>query len=821
MTVPGATHGVPSTRCPRVVVRGPVLRDNFPRAAESGAGEMTFNTMTDARARRRTILSRAARCAGAALALAWTHQAGAQLPAIDGPPPPQAPEVITRRADGQATVRAIRLSAPLKVDGVLDEEVYAREKPFGGLIQVAPRYGEPQTERSDVWILYDDRNIYLTCRCWDSAPPDQWIANELRRDTNGLRNNDHIGAMFDTFYDRRSGFGFYTNPLGARADYSVVDEGGSNTDWNPVWTSKTGRFEGGWTVEMAIPLKSIRYRAGTNQVWGIQLRRSVRRKNEWAYLTPVPQSLAGPQALNRVSASGTLVGLDLPPSGLNLELKPYVISRLETDRVRTPAITNDFGGGIGGDAKYSITPNLTADFTVNTDFAQVEIDEQQVNLTRFSLFFPEKRDFFLEGRGVFDFARGGVGAGGSANTTDTPYLFYSRRIGLNGGRVVPIDAGGRLTGKMGPYAIGIMNIQTGDEPVSQSEPTNFTVVRLKRDVMRRSAVGVMATNRSVTAAGTGSNQAYGVDGSFGLTRDVSLGAYWARTATSDLSGDDQSYEGRFDYNADRYGARLEHLSVGANFNPEIGFTRRRDFNRSFGELRFSPRPASIRSVRKFTWSASGEYIENGAGAVDAREWLGRFITEFESSDQFSVDAARTYEVLRAPFTPAGSPVPIDSGGYTFSTIAAAYQFGAHRRVSGTVSVRVGEYYNGTIRSLTIGAGGISPARVSLHRQLSMEPTFSIARIELPDASFTTRLSRARIDYAFTPLMFASGLLQYSSADRAFSTNFRFRWEYAPGSELFLVYTDERDTTDDGLSPTAVRGLKNRAFVVKLNRLLRF
>ena len=755
------------------------------------------------------------------LLLARTSAAGAQSRAIDGPPPPVPPEVITRRADGQATVRAIKLAAPLRVDGVLDEEVYSRERPFGGLIQVAPRYGEPQTERSDVWILYDDRNIYLVCRCWDSATSEAWTANELRRDTNGLRNNDHIGAMFDTFYDRRSGFGFYTNPLGARADYSVVDEGGSNTDWNPVWTSKTGRFEGGWTVEMAIPLKSIRYRAGNDQVWGIQLRRSVRRKNEWAYLTPVPQSLAGPQALNRVSAGGTLVGLDLPPAGLNLELKPYAVARMTTDRLLAPPVSNDFGSEIGGDARYSITSNLTADFTVNTDFAQVEIDEQQVNLTRFSLFFPEKRDFFLEGRGVFDFARGGVGAGGSANTTDTPFLFYSRRIGLNASRVVPIDAGGRVTGKMGPYAIGIMNIQTGDEAVSQTEATNFTVLRVKRDVLRRSAIGLIATNRSVSALGTGSNQAYGVDGSFGLSRDLSLGAYWARTATTGMRGDDQSYEGRFDYNADRYGARVEHLSVGANFNPEVGFTRRTDFNRSFAELRFSPRPAGIRSVRKFTWSGSGEYIETGPGSVDSRVWQGHFGTEFESSDQLSLDVARTHEVLRTPFTPAGSPVPIAPRDYSFSDVSASYQFGAQRRVSGTIALRVGEYYNGTIRSLTVGPGGNSPGRVSVHRQLSVEPTFSISRIELPDASFTTRLARARVDYAFTPLMFASGLLQYSSADRAFSTNVRFRWEYAPGSELFLVYTDERETGDDGLSPTAVRGLKNRAFVVKLNRLLRF
>jgi hypothetical protein len=741
--------------------------------------------------------------------------------AIVGPPAPVSPEVIARDASGQATIRAIKLTAPLEVDGRLDEEVYAREKPFGGLIQVAPRYGEPQTEKSDVWITYDDEHIYVTCRCWDSAPPDEWIVNELRRDTNGLRNNDHIGVMFDTYYDRRNGFMFYTNPLGARADYSVVDEGGSNTDWNPVWTSKAGRFDGGWTVEMAIPFKSIRYRAGKNQVWGVQLRRSVRRKNEWGYLTPVPQSLAGPQALNRVSTGGTLIGLDLPEAGKNIELKPYAVSRLTTDRVRTPNVSNDLSGDIGGDIKYGLTPNLTADFTINTDFAQVEIDEQQVNLTRFSLFFPEKREFFLEGRGVFDFARGNLMNFSSTGASDTPYLFYSRRIGLNAGRVVPIDGGGRLTGKVGRYAVGVMTIQAGDESVSKTPATNFTVVRVKRDVLRRSSIGVMGTNRSESALGGGSNQAYGVDGAFSFFQNVTAGAYWARTATTDVRGDDESYQGRFEYNADRYGAKAELLSVGRNFNPEVGFTRRLDFQRSFGELRFSPRPKRIRSVRKLTWSGTGEYVVNGAGSLDTRVFAGHFITELENSDQFSIDATNDYERLVRPFVPIGATDTIPPGTYSFNDVAVAYGFGAQRRISGTVSVRAGEYYNGTIRSVTVGPGVFAP-RISILTQLSLEPTFSLTRIKLPTGAFTTRLARARVDYGFSPLMFASGLVQYNSADRAVSTNLRFRWEYAAGSEVFVVYTDERDTTDDRFAtPTTVRGLKNRAFVVKINRLLRF
>ena len=758
----------------------------------------------------------------AALALRGAAARAQPAPQVDGPARPVAPSVITRNAAGQATVRAIKLSAPLKLDGVLDEEVYAREAPFGGLIQVAPSYGEPSTERSEIWITYDDKHMYLTCRCWDSHPPKEWVVNELRRDTGGLRNNEHIGVLFDTFYDRRSGFAFYTNPLGARADYSIVDEGGSNTDWNPVWTSKTGRFDGGWTVEMAIPFKSLRYRAGPNQTWGFQIRRSVRHRNEWAYLTAVPRILSGPQALNRVSAGATLVGLDLPEAGKNIEFKPYGVSRVTTDRVRTPTVNNDFAGDGGGDIKYAVTPNLTADLTINTDFAQVEVDEQQVNLTRFSLLFPEKRDFFLEGRGTFDFARGGSGEFGGFGASDTPNLFYSRRIGLNSGSVIPINAGGRLTGKLGPYAIGLMNLQTAGEAASSTSATNFTVVRLKRDVLRRSAVGVMATNRSVATSGTGTNVAYGADGTFLLTQALTAGTYWARTATTGVNGDDQSYQGRLDYSADRYGAQAEFLSVGSNFDPQVGFRRRSDFNRTFGQLRFSPRPKRLRSVRKFSWTASGEYVETGAGAMEARGLTGRFSTEFENSDLLYISVSQDYEYLRVPFRPSGSPAAIAPGGYGFGDVTAAYSFGAQRRASGTIAVRSGEYYDGNIRSVTIGGHGMGSGRIAVHQRLAVEPTFSITRIERPGASFTTRLARARVDYGFSPLMFASALLQYSSADRAFSTNLRYRWEYAPGSELFLVYTDERDVTDPLLAtPTTVRGLKNRAFVVKINRLFRY
>jgi hypothetical protein len=759
-------------------------------------------------------------CAASVLAASLPARAAAQSPgngevAIDGSPAPVAPATITRDEHQRPTVRAIRLTAPLQVDGQLDEDVYRTVPPFGGFIQVVPDVGAPASERTDVWVLYDDHSIYVAARVWDSAPPDQWVANELRRDTNQLRNNDHLGVMFDTFYDRRSGFMFYSNPLGALADYSVIDEGGPNTDWNPVWEVRTGRFEGGWSIEMAIPFKSLRYRSGDNQVWGIQMRRSIRRKNEWAYLSPVPPSMAGPQALNRVSAAGTLVGLDLPPASKNFELKPYAIARSETDRVLVPSIANEFSSAFGGDLKYGVTANLTADFTFNTDFAQVEIDEQQVNLTRFSLFFPEKRDFFLEGRGVFDFGRGGGGGGmgpGSSGPSDTPFLFYSRRIGLNAGRVVPIDAGGRLTGKVGPYGIGVMNIQAGDEAGSGTPATNFTVLRVKRDVLRRSNVGAMFTNRSASVLGEGGNQAYGVDGSFAFYQNLTMSAYYARTESEGLEGDNESYQTRVNYNADRYGAQAEYLKVGDAFNPEVGFLRRDDFTRSFAQLRFSPRPAGLRAVRKLTWQADVEYYENGAGVLESRQQTGRFSAEFENSDQFTVLANRNYEFLLAPFrVRPGVVIPV--GGYGFSDARVSYQLGAQRRISGTLSYERGGFYDGTITVF-----GYSGGRVSLTERFSLEPSVSVNKVDLPAGRFTATVFRSRIDYGFSPRMFASALLQRSSADNAFSSNVRFRWEYQPGSEIFFVWTDEHDTLRRAGGGSSLR---NRAFVAKVTRLLRF
>ena len=400
--------------------------------------------------------------------------------------------------------------------------------------------------------------------------------------------------------------------------------------------------------------------------------------------------------------------------------------------------------------------------------------------------------------------------GGGSGVGLVPSLFYSRRIGLDDGRVVPIAVGGRLTGKVGGFGLGMMNIQTGKESGSHRPSTKFTVMRVKRDILRRSSIGAMFTNRSESRVASGSNQAVGVDGGFSFFENVNVGGYFARTRTRGLKGDDSSYQALVNYGADRYGLRAEYLKVGDNFNPEVGFLRRDDLRRAFTSARFSPRPRSIEWVRKFTWEASLEYILNGAGALETRQQTGSFNTEFENSDQFTLQASNNYELLVLPFTIA-SGIVIPVGDYRFTDIRATYRFGQQRQASGALSLQRGQFYNGTLTALEYTGG-----RVSVTRHLSLEPSVSVNRVELAAGNFTRQVLRTRSDYGFSPRMFASALLQYSSSDRSLSSNLRFRWEYRPGSELFVVYTDERDTTGTG-----VPLLKNRAFVVKINRLFQF
>jgi len=742
--------------------------------------------------------------------VAPAESAALDLPfAFDGPPPPVAPATVTRDAAGRATVRAVRLTSPLRLDGQLDEAVYEEVPPISDFIQTEPRNGEPATQKTEVWVFFDSSHVYVSVRLWESHP-ERMILNEMRRDNVALYRNDHIDVVFDTFYDRRNGVLLSTTPIGGLVDAQITNERQFHTDWNPVWEVETGRFDGGWTTEFAIPFKSLRYRPGRAQIWGFNVQRENLWKNEISTLVPAPASL-GSRGVMQFSIAPTLVGLEAPPGSKNLDIKPYLASNLTTDRTTTPPLANEVDSDFGLDVKYGISQNLTADFTYNTDFAQVEADEQQVNLTRFNLFFPEKREFFLENQGTFGF--GGASTSGAAS--DTPILFYSRRIGLHENREVPLNAGGRLTGRVGRYTLGALTIQSDDVPAFAVPTTTFSVMRLKRDILRRSSVGAMFTGRSAVPRGGGRNDAYGIDGTFAFFNNLTFNTYWAETRSDAPGGQSEtggSHRAQMDYAGDRYGLQLERLVVDALFKPEVGYVRRNDIRRHFGLARFSPRPKASRSVRKLSWTASMAYIENGAGRLEMRDGDAEFAVELHNSDRFHIAYNDVYEFLPVPFRIApGVVLPV--GGYDYSGMIVGYNMGQQRRASANVLFEYGSFYDGHKTTL-----GISRGRVNLTPQLSIEPSLSVNWVDLVEGAFTTRLVGSRVTYTLTPKMFVSALLQYNSVNDAVAANVRLRWEYQPGSELFVVLNEQRDTL---ISPARQRQLANRSLIVKINRLFRF
>src|SRR5262245_2190824 len=708
------------------------------------------------------------------------------------------------------TVRAHRLTQPIVFDGRLDDAVYSANEPAPAFKQQEPRVGELATEQTEMWVFFDDRNVYVSARMHDSAP-ERMVADEMRRD-GSIYQNEHFVVVFDTFHDRRTGFFFQTNPLGGIRDALILDENNANYDWNTVWDVKVHRDETGWTAEFVIPFKSLRYPTGKEQIWGINARRWERRVNEHSLLSITPPGTPPNNSVQRLANAATLVGMEVPPPSRNIELKPYGVSNLTTNRVSTPPVSNRFDRDVGLDAKYGITSNMTLDLTVNTDFAQVEIDEQQVTLTRFSLFFPETRDFFLEGQGIFEFANTVTNG---FRQPDVPIMFFSRRIGLDGGQPVPIKAGARLTGRVGKTSLGLLEIQTdegGFDPergAPRTPATNFVVARVKRDILRRSNIGIIATRRSPRTGASGANALLGVDTTWNFFENVQAGTYYARSDTPGQTGNDTSYRGYFRYVHDRYGLEAERLKVGDAFNPDVGYVPRPDVTRTDVVARFSPRPRSSRSVRRFEWNAELDRYVNGHDELETRVSSGTFRIEFNNSDQLTFTGRNDYEFVTVPFRISGGPL-LPIGVYEFNEGVVQFNAGSQRAVSGRLTLTAGEFYSGHRQQFEYNG------RVKVSSQLAFEPRVLTSHISLREGTFTTKLVGARTTYTVTPRMFVSGLVQYNSGLNTLESNFRWRWEYQPGSDLYVVYTDGRDTFG---SRTAA--LMNRGVAIKATRLLRF
>ena len=731
-----------------------------------------------------------------------------EVTAFDGAPVPVAPDVYSRDERGKITLRAVRLTNPLIIDGQLDESIYETTAPIERFEQQVPREGAAATEATRAWLFFDDNNFYFSARMLDSQA-ERIVANEMRHDSVNIFNGgDSMTLVLDTFYDKRNGVLFQTNPLGAQREQAIAD-GQYIESWNTVWNVKSSRFPGGWSTEMVIPFKSLRFRDAGPQIWGINFRRVIRWKNEYAGITPMPAAFGG-SGLAQMQMAATLVGVTVPTRTHNIELKPYAVASSTTDLTAREPFRNDGTGDLGLDAKYGISRGLTADFTVNTDFAQIEEDLQQVNLTRFNLLFPEKRDFFLEGQGIFSFGgRSLAGRGSGGDSDDVPIMFFSRQIGLSNGRTIPVIGGGRVTGKAGTFDIAALNIETASDQTANVNATNFTAVRLRRDILRRSNIGIIATARNPTD-GTAS-MAVGADASFRLSQNNTLLGYYARTDVPGSGGQASSYRARYDYAGDRYGLSAEHLMVGAGFAPEVGYARRENFRRETASARFSPRLRGSKLVRQLTWQGTFTYdTDADVTRVENRSVEGSFRTEFHTGDIASVSYVGEYELLPAAFRINNTPrVTVPQGGYDNQTLSASYSLANNHVVAGRFAVATAAFYDGTRQDASYSG------RIAIAPQFAVEPSLSLSWVRLPYGDFDARLLTSRVTYTPTTRLFVSSLMQYNVDARTLSTSLRFRWEYRPGSDMFLVYSDGRDSTRQGSN------LANRTLAAKMTRLLRF
>jgi len=668
-----------------------------------------------------------------------------------------------------SVITAMRVNDPPKLDGYMTDEVWNKTTPITRFTQREPKEGEPATERTEVRIVYDDRALYIGVWCFDTEP-DKLIANELNRDFS-FDQEDNIEFIFDTYRDLRNGFLFVTNPNGARFDALVTDEGKNvNANWNGVWDVRAKTNGEGWFAEIEIPFSTLRFPDDTVQVWGVNFERNIRRKREQVLW----QGYSRNYELEQVSQAGLLLGLRDIHRGTTLEVKPYVSGGYQQHVLPEKSRTTLTKAGL--DLKYPLTQTMTLDVTFNTDFAQVEADRAQINLTRFPLFFPEKREFFLEGAGTFDLNFGG-----------RPLLFYSRRIGLSNGEQIPIIAGARVVGKVDEYDIGVLDMQTakkGNEPT-----TNYASVRVKRSILNQSYVGMMLINKQVSG---GYNRGYGADANLRFSNIVGdnvleVGGAFAGTTSPGLSGENLAYRVYVDYPNDFVDHFLGLRDVQQNFNPEVGFVSRRGKQLSWA-LKIAPRPGVL-GIRRLEFKpVDVEYYWDINNVPESAFWEWRplgFTTE--SGEFFEFNIQRTFDRLDEDFDVFYNVI-IPKGKYHYTHYEIQFETNSSRLLSGGVFYNWGDYYTGRRKALS------ASATLKANRHLSLSADFSTNRIELLGGSFTTRELGGRIGYAFSTLLNTTIFVQWNNEDQQVNLNFRLHWIPKIGSDIFLVLNELADSS---------------------------
>ncbi|MEM9555989.1 MAG: carbohydrate binding family 9 domain-containing protein [Acidobacteriota bacterium] len=665
------------------------------------------------------------------------------------------------------SLRAVPLADEIVVDGTLDEVTWS-EAPRGfGFVQREPNVGAPASEDTSVQVAFSETILYVAIRCFDSRP-EQIVAQEMRRDS-VLSGDDSIILLLDTFHDHRNAYSFQVNANGAQRDLLITDEGRDvNLSWDGVWWVGTRRDASGWSVEIAIPFATILFDAKA-ETWGLNVRRLQRTKNEETYWAPIPLD-AG---IARISLAGHLAGLEPPAPGLDLHLKPFAVGESES----SAGSSSQDDGDWGLDGRWGLGRNASVNLTYNTDFAETEVDELRVNLTRFSLFFPEKREFFLENAGIFDF-----GFGSSLIGPPLLKVFHSRRIGIGrGGVEIPIEWGARFTGRRGEWSVGALHVETeglDDPALGVVARDRSGVLRLTRNFGSRSRVGAMVTERD--PAGRGANRTYGIDVNFNPVRRLNLYGFLSRSETSGAGDAGDAWGVGGTWSDSHWLGSLSVVEVDDEFDPELGFLLRRGVRQYLPNLQLLPRPG-WRGVRNLDFQVVGEVVTDLDGdLLSVTSSATLFGVKWQTGDYWSLFVDWNFEELERPFEIIPGLV-IPAADYTFPAIGTFFQTSPGRKVAIDGYLRTGEFYDGDrydhqLRLVT------RPSRF-----LGTETVWTYSDVRLPDGRFDVSVIRQRISVALRPTFTIDTFIQWNDLAELASLNARLRWQYRPGADLFLVY----------------------------------
>ncbi len=710
-----------------------------------------------------------------------------------------APIADYESVQSQKVYEITRARGPIRLDGVIDEPAWEGVQAENEYFQLEPVRGVPADEYTEFRMVYDDENIYIAAINLQNGPI---ITSSLQRDFNPPADGDVIAFMFDTFDNDRDAFFFQTNPGGAKRDQQTSG-GVRSTEWDGVYDVATRVDAAGWYAEFAIPFRTLRFdETNPEQQWGFNAIRIARYTNEWMMWSPGPR----PFNIFHVFVGGTLVGLERLRQGRNLKIEPFVVSNY------TPDAEDAYDPDVGVDVKYGVTSSLTLDLTTNTDFSQVDADTQQVNLTRFSLFFPEQREFFLENQGLFDVGagEGGGGPGGSGTIGGRGrdvIPFFSRRIGLSGrGTPLPIVAGARLTGRMAGFDVGVMNMQVGSEGDTPSD--NWSVLRFKRDVLSNSDIGTFLFNREQGGETGYWNRSGGADVNLRFfQRRLTLAGFAMKTYTP--GDDEKNFAGQFQtsYRDDFYDFRGSFMSVQEDFRNDFGFIRREAIRKTnaFGGIR--PRPDSGRGlIREIFPQFETNYVTDQQDRLLTRTHRAGVSIQFRDGDRFSMSRNMRFERLDEEFGIRGG-VNIPAGDHAFNDWDVSFSGSGGRKLSGDASLTTGDFWTGTQRQTSLGLR----FRQSIH--FTTEVDWSRNKIELDEGSFTTDLIGLRLNFAFSPRMFFENFIQYNTDANTVSSNIRFRFLHHPLSDFFIVYNERRGVSGNNAL--------ERALIIKLTNLFSF